>query len=77
MSSATNGLLSPTVDDLLRLAILVLSAVNVIVLLIVVRTLRHNARLLLDMEQFAREARMASRRAEERLERRIENTVEP
>jgi hypothetical protein len=65
MSSATSGLLSPTVDDLLRLAILVLSAVNVVVLLIAVRTLRQNARLLLDMEQFAREARQASRRAAE------------
>ena len=59
------GLLNPTVNDLVRLAILVLSIVNVVVLLIVVRTLRRNARLLLDMEQFAREARQAARRLEE------------
>jgi hypothetical protein len=31
--------------------------VNVVVLVVVVRTLRLNARLLLDMEQFAREVR--------------------
>jgi hypothetical protein len=67
--AATNGLLNPTVDDIVRLAILVISAANVVVLLTAVRTLRQNARLLLDMEQFAREARQASRRRAERAER--------
>ena len=65
MLIAADGLLSPTVNDFLRLAILVLSGVNVIVLLVVVRTLRQNARLLLDMEHFAREARQVARRLEE------------
>ncbi|HYX89228.1 MAG TPA: hypothetical protein VE753_07650 [Gaiellaceae bacterium] len=65
MSLAANGLLNPTVDDVVRLAIFVLSAVNVVVLLIAVRTLRRNARLLLDMEQFVRETRQAARRLEE------------
>jgi hypothetical protein len=65
VSLAANGLLNPTVDDVVRLAIFVLSAVNVVVLLIAVRTLRRNARLLLDMEQFVRETRQAARRLEE------------
>jgi hypothetical protein len=68
---ATNGLLNPTVDDVVRLVILVLSAVNVVVLLLAVRTLRHNARLLLDMEHFAREAREAARKSAERSERGV------
>ena len=70
MSLAASGLLSPTVDDVLRLAILVLSAVNVVVLVVAVRTLRHNAGLLLDMEQFAREARLASQKREGYAEQR-------
>ena len=65
MSLAASGLFSPTVDDVLRLAIFVLSGVNVVVLVVAVRTLRHNARLLLDVEQFAREARLASKRVAE------------
>jgi hypothetical protein len=56
------GLFSPVVNDVLRVAILLLGIVNIVVLLVVVRTLRGNARLLLDMEQFAREARQAARR---------------
>jgi hypothetical protein len=70
VSLAASGLLSPTVDDVLRLAILVLSGVNVVVLVVAVRTLRHNARLLLDVEQFAREARLASQRLAEYAEPR-------
>jgi hypothetical protein len=61
--TATNGLLSPTVDDVVRLVILALTAVNVVVLVVAVRTLRINARLLLDMEQFVREARQTLRTA--------------
>ena len=61
--TATNGLLSPTVDDVVRLVILALTAVNVVVLVVAVRTLRINARLLLDMEQFVREARQTLRAA--------------
>jgi hypothetical protein len=61
-----DGLLSPAINDLLRVAILTLSIVNVIVLLVVVRTLRQNARLLVDMEHFARETRNAVRKREER-----------
>lgn len=70
MSLAANGLLNPAVDDVLRIAILVLSGMNVVVLLIAVRTLRQNARMLLDMEHFAREARQVSRRLVEHAERR-------
>jgi hypothetical protein len=66
VSLAASGLLSPTVDDVIRIAIFVLSVVNVIVLLIAVRTMRESARLLLDMEQFVREARQAARKLEER-----------
>jgi heme exporter protein D len=58
---AENGFLSPSVDDALRLVILALAAVNVIVLLVTVRTLRQSTRILLDVEQFAREVRIQAR----------------
>jgi hypothetical protein len=58
---ADNGFLSPNVDDVLRLVILALAAVNVIVLLVTVRTLRQCIRILLDVEQFAREVRIQTR----------------
>jgi hypothetical protein len=54
---ASDGFLSPGVDDILRLAIFVLVALNIVVLLFAVRTLRLATRLLLDVEQFAREVR--------------------
>jgi 4-hydroxy-3-methylbut-2-en-1-yl diphosphate synthase IspG/GcpE len=62
-----SGFLSPDVDDALRIAIVVLSVVNVGVLLVTVRTLRQCTRILLDVEQFAREVRQRTRRAEEPL----------
>lgn len=58
---AENGFLSPSVDDVLRLVILALAAVNVVVLLAAVRTLRQSTRILLDVEQFAREVRKETR----------------
>jgi hypothetical protein len=58
---ADNGFLSPNVDDVLRLVILALAAVNVIVLLVTVRTLRQCIRILLDVEQYAREVRIKAR----------------
>jgi hypothetical protein len=58
---AENGFLSSNVDDVLRLVILTLAAVNVIVLLATVRTLRQSTRILLDVEQFAREVRKQTR----------------
>jgi hypothetical protein len=58
---ANNGFLSPNVDDALRLVIVVLSAVNVIVLLVTVRALNQCTRILLDVEQFAREVRIQTR----------------
>jgi hypothetical protein len=58
---AENGFLSPNVDDVLRLVILALAAVNVIVLLITVRALRQSTSILLDVEQFAREVRRQTR----------------
>jgi hypothetical protein len=62
---AENGFLSPNVDDVLRLLIFVLAAVNVIVLLATVRTLRQCIRILLDVEQFAREVRIKARAEQE------------
>jgi hypothetical protein len=59
------GFLSPTVDDVLRLLILALAAVNVVVLLAAVRTLRQSTRILLDVEQFAREVRQETRALKE------------
>jgi hypothetical protein len=62
-----DGFLSSNVDDALRVAILALSVINVLVLLLTVRTLRQSTRLLLDVEQYAREVRQRTRRAEEPL----------
>jgi hypothetical protein len=62
-----SGFLSPSVDDALRLVIVVLSVVNVGVLFATVRTLRQCTRILLDVEQFAREVRQRTRRDEEPL----------
>jgi len=61
MFLAQNGFLSPTVDDVLRLVILALAGVNVVVLLAAVRPLRQSTRILLDVEQFAREVRKETR----------------
>ena len=61
MLLADNGFLSPNVDDVLRLLILALTVVNVIVLLATVRTIRQSTRILLDVEQFAREVRRQTR----------------
>lgn len=61
MLLANSGFLSPNVDDALRLVIVVLAAVNVIVLLVTVRALNQCTRLLLDVEQFAREVRIQTR----------------
>jgi hypothetical protein len=63
-----SGFLSDNVDDALRLVIVVLSALNVVVLIIAVRTLRQSTRILLDVEQFAREIRQRIRRGEKTLE---------
>jgi heme exporter protein D len=62
-----DGFLSPGVDDALRLAILALSVLNVVVLLLTVRTLRQSTRILLDVEQYAREVRQRARRGEDPL----------
>ena len=66
MLFAGTGFLGPNVDDAVRLVILVLSGVNVVVLLVAARTLRQCTRLLLDVEQFAREVRTELRAARER-----------
>jgi heme exporter protein D len=63
---AENGFLSAGVDDVLRLVILALAAVNVVVLLAAVRTLRQSTRILLDVEQFARQVRKETREHRER-----------
>jgi hypothetical protein len=56
-----NGLFGPTWDDVFRIAILVVGVVNVAVILVGILALRHYARLLLDVEQFTREARNYAR----------------
>jgi hypothetical protein len=56
-----SGLLGPTWDDVFRIAILVVGLVNVGVILAGILTLRHYASLLLDVEQFTREARNYAR----------------
>jgi hypothetical protein len=58
-----NGLFGPTWDDVFRIAILVVGVVNVVVIVAGILALRHYARLLLDVEQFAREARNYVRKA--------------
>ena len=56
-----NGLFGPTWDDVFRLAILVVGVVNVAVIVVGILVLRRYARLLLDVEQFTREARNYAR----------------
>ena len=56
-----SGLFGPTTDDVFRIAILVVGVVNVGVIVVGVLVLRHYARLLLDVEQFTREARNYAR----------------
>ena len=58
-----SGLFGPTWDDVLRLAILVVGVLNVAAIVAGILALRHYARLLLDVEQFAREARNYARKA--------------
>jgi hypothetical protein len=55
------GLFGPTWDDVFRIAILVIGLVNVVVILAGILALRHYAGLLLDVEQFTREARNYAR----------------
>lgn len=61
-----SGFLSPNVDDVLRLVIVALAAVNVVVLIGAVRTLHQSTRILLDVEQFVREVRKETRALRER-----------
>jgi hypothetical protein len=56
-----SGLLGPTWDDVFRIAILVLAVVNVAAIIAGILALRHYARLLVDVEQFTREARNYAR----------------
>ena len=56
-----SGLFGPTWDDVLRIAILFVGIVNVAAIVAGILALRHYARLLLDVEQFAREARNYAR----------------
>ena len=58
-----SGLFGPTWDDVFRIAILVVGVLNVAVIVLGILALRHYARLLLDVEQFAREARNYARKA--------------
>jgi hypothetical protein len=56
-----SGLLGPTWDDVFRITILVVGLVNVAVIVAGILALRHYARLLLDVEQLAREVRNYAR----------------
>jgi hypothetical protein len=56
-----NGLFGPTWDDVFRIAILVVGVANVAAIIGGILVLRHYARLLLDVEQFAREVRNLAR----------------
>jgi hypothetical protein len=56
-----SGLFGPTWDDVFRLAILVVGIVNVAAIVAAILALRHYVHLLLDVEQFAREARNYAR----------------
>jgi hypothetical protein len=58
-----SGLFGPTWDDVFRIAILVIGVVNVAVIVVGILVLRRYARLLLDVEQFTREARNYARKA--------------
>ena len=56
-----SGLFGPTWDDVFRIAILVVGLVNVAAIVTGILVLRHYAGLLLDVEQFTREARNYAR----------------
>lgn len=56
-----SGLFGPTWDDAFRIAILGVGLVNVAVIVAGILALRHYAGLLLDVEQFTREARNYAR----------------
>ena len=57
-----SGLFGPTWDDVFRIAILVVGILNVAVIVVGILAMRRYARLLLDVEQFTREARNYARR---------------
>jgi hypothetical protein len=57
-----SGLFGPTWDDVFRIAILVVGVINIAVIVLGILALRRYARLLLDVEQFTREARNYVRR---------------
>jgi hypothetical protein len=56
-----SGLFGPTWDDVFRIAILVVGVLNVAAIVAGILALRHYARLLLDVEQLAREVRNYAR----------------
>ena len=56
-----SGLFGPTWDDVFRIAILLVGVANVGVIAAGILALRHYAGLLLDVEQFTREARNYAR----------------
>jgi hypothetical protein len=56
-----SGLFGPTWDDVFRLAILIVAALNIVAVAVGILVLRHYARLLLDVEQFTREVRNYTR----------------
>ena len=57
-----SGLFGPTWDDVFRIAILVVGVINIAVIVLGILALRHYVHLLLDVEQFAREARNYARK---------------
>ena len=56
-----SGLFGSTWDDVFRIAILAVGVLNVAAIVLGIFALRHYARLLIDVEQFAREARNYAR----------------
>jgi hypothetical protein len=56
-----SGLFGPTWDDVFRVAILVVGVMNIAAIVAGILILRHYAHLLLDVEQFTREARNYAR----------------
>jgi hypothetical protein len=57
-----SGLFGPSWDDIFRILILIVGLVNVVVIIAGILALRRYARVLLDVEQFTREARNYARR---------------
>ena len=57
MTAVGSGLFSPTVDDVFRLAILVAGIANIVAVTVALSFMRRYVRVLLDIEQYAREAR--------------------